>query len=156
MASVKYEVAASASLATTDLNALASGSGILCSTVYDNSGTGGLQYLYGFFELNVTFGTAPTLNNLVNLYLIPSLDGTNYSDTVNGATPFAPMTTYAGGFPVRAVTTAQRILLGGPGAPFLIPLPPLKFKAYVINNAGQAFPASGSTLNMVPYRYQVV
>ncbi len=150
--SIKYEAAAIASLLTTELNSLANGSGAIASAGYDNATN---LYLYGFFELNVTFGSNPTAGSTVDLYLIPAADGTNYDDGAGGASPVAPVTTYAGSFPLRAVTTAQKVSLGGPGGPSLIPLPPVPFKALLVNGSGQAFPASGSTLKMVPYRMQV-
>lgn len=150
MASIKLEAAAIASLATTELNSLANNAGAL-GAEYDNS-TG--LYLYGLFELNVTFGSAPTAGNTVDLYLIPAPDATNYDDAVTGASGSAPITTYVGGFPLRAVTTAQKVPLGL--GLTLVNLPPTKFKAFLLNKSGQAFPASGSTLKMVPYRYQSV
>lgn len=150
MASIKLEAAAISSIATTELNSLANNAGVL-GAEYDNSA--GL-YMFGVFELNVTFGTNPTAGNTVDLYLIPAPDGTNYDDAVTGASGAAPITTYVGGFPVRAVTTAQKVPLGL--GLTLINLPPTKFKAFLLNKSGQAFPASGSTLKMVPYRYQSV
>ena len=63
MASIKLEAAAISSIATTELNALANNAGAL-GAEYDNSS--GL-YLYGLFELNVTFGTNPTAGNTVDL-----------------------------------------------------------------------------------------
>lgn len=149
MATIKYDAAAIASLATTELNSLANGSGAI-GAEYDNATN---LYLYGLFELNVTFGTNPTAGALVNLYLVPAPDATNYDDAPTGASPAVPASEYVGGFPVRAVTTAQKIPLGL-GVFGLVPLPPVKFKAYLLNNSGQAFPASGSTLKMVPFRYQ--
>ncbi len=150
MASIKLEAAAISSIATTELNSLANNAGVL-GAEYDNSA--GL-YRFGVFELNVTFGTNPTAGNTVDLYLIPAPDGTNYDDAVTGASGAAPITTYVGGFPVRAVTTAQKVPLGL--GLTLINLPPTKFKAFLLNKSGQAFPASGSTLKLVPYRYQSV
>ena len=150
MASIKLEAAAISSIATTELNALANNAGAL-GAEYDNSS--GL-YLYGLFELNVTFGTNPTAGNTVDLYLIPAPDGTNYDDATTGASGAAPITTYVGGFPLRAVTSAQKVPLGL--GLTLINLPPTKFKAFLLNKSGQAFPASGSTLKMIPYRYQSV
>jgi hypothetical protein len=150
MAAIKLEAAAISSIATTELNALANNAGAL-GAEYDNS-TG--LYLYGLFELNVTFGTNPTAGNTVDLYLIPAPDGTNYDDNTAGASGAAPITTYVGGFPLRAVTTAQKVPLSL--GLTLINLPPTKFKAFLLNKSGQAFPASGSTLKMVPYRYQSV
>jgi len=151
MASIKYEVASISTLASTELNSLANGSGAI-GAEYDNATN---LYLMGLFELNVTFGTNPTAGALVNLYIVPAPDGTNYDDAPTGASPAVPATEYVGGFPCRAVSTAQKIPLGG-GGQGLVQLPPCKFKAYLLNNSGQAFPASGSTLKMIPVRYQSV
>ncbi len=153
MAELKYIAATIATLMTTELNSLANGSGAIASAGYDN---GANLYLYGWFELSVTFGTAPTANSTVSLYLVPAPDGTNYDDAITGASPFASPDMYVGAFVLRAVTTAQKISLGKSGPMGLIALPPVPFKAYLINNSGQAFPASGSTLKMVPYRIQSV
>ncbi len=150
MASIKLEAAAITTVASTELNSLANAALVL-GAEYDNS-TG--LYLYGLFELNVTFGSNPTAGNTVDLYIIPAPDGTNYDDAVTGAAGTAPITTYAGGFPLRAVTTAQKVPLGL--GLTLVNLPPTKFKVAVKNGSGQAFPSSGSTIKMIPYRYQSV
>jgi len=71
---------------------------------------------------------------------------------VTGASGQAPAPCYVGSFPLRAVTTAQKVPLGLGLA--LVNLPPTKFKAFLLNKSGQAFPASGSTLKLVPYRHQ--
>ena len=146
MAQTLELVAASAStgLMTTELNSLANGSSALGSTVLDNS-TG--LYLFLNAQLNVTFGSNPTANNTVDLYLIPSLDGTNYSDSAS-----TPNQLYVGSFPLRAVTTAQKIAL----LPSGVPLGPFKYKPFIVNNAGVAFPASGSTLDVYRYNQQAV
>ena len=150
MASIKLEAAAITTVASTELNSLANAA-LALGAEYDNSS--GL-YLYGLFELNVTFGSNPTAGNTVDLYLIPAPDGTNYDDAVTGASGTAPITTYVGGFPLRAVTTAQKVPLGL--GLTLVNLPPTKFKAFIVNKSGVAFPSSGSTVKMVPYRYQSV
>ncbi len=146
MGTVKYEAAAITSLLTTELDSLANGAGAL-GVEYDNA-TG--LYFWGDFELLVAFGTAPTADSVVELYLIPAADGTNYGDGAGGPSPVAPRNHYVGAWALRAVTTAQRLVLQG------VPLPPLMFKALVVNKSGQPFPASGSTVRIVPYRTQVV
>lgn len=151
MASIKLEQAAITTVLSTELNSLANNAAAL-GTEYDNSAN---QYLFGLFELSATFGSAPTAGNTVDLYIIPAPDGTNYDDAVTGASGSAPATAYAGGFPLRAVTTAQKVPLGL-GAAGYVQLPPTKFKAFVVNKSGVAFPASGSTVKMVPFRYQSV
>lgn len=146
--STKWEAAAQATVASTELNSLANGSAAL-GAEYDNSS--GL-YIRGIFELNVTFGTNPTANSLINVYLVPAPDGSNYDDSVTGAGGSAPVTGYIGGFPLRAVTSAQKVPLGI--GLQTIEIPPMKFKLLVLNNSGQSFPASGSTILLTPYRYQ--
>jgi hypothetical protein len=141
MASTKLAVAAAASIMTTDLNSLATGQSNL-SAAYDN---GTNLYIWGDFELLVTFGVAPTAGWMVDMYLAPAVDGSNYADSSDGASPVTSGPNYIGGYPLRAVTSAQRIVIRG------IPLPPCSFKIMLVNNSGQSMAASGNTLKMLPY-----
>lgn len=152
MAVEKWNAAAITSLATTELNSLANAAGAL-GVEYDNATN---DYPFGMFELTVTFAVAPTAGKTVDLYIVPATDGTNYSTNVTGASGYAQSTSYVGSFPLQAVTTLQRLNLGGIGARGTLYLPPVKFKAYLLNSSGQAFPASGSTLKMVAYQRQSV
>ena len=147
MTSIKLEAASISTVLSTELNSLANNAAAL-GTEYDNSSN---LYLWATFELNVQFGSSPTAGNTVDLYIIPAPDGTNYDDNTTGASGAAPSTSYVGGFPLRAVTSAQKVPLG---VARRIDLPPTKFKVFVVNGSGQAFPSSGSTVKMVPYRYQ--
>lgn len=149
MSSIKLEAASISTVLSTELNSLANNAAAL-GTEYDNSSN---LYLWATFELNATFGSAPTAGNTVDLYIIPAPDGTNYDDNTTGASGAAPSTSYVGGFPLRAVTSAQKVPLG---VVRRVDLPPTKFKVFVVNGSGQAFPASGSTVKMIPYRYQSV
>jgi len=68
------------------------------------------------------------------LYLVPSVDGTNYADTTN-------LSNYLiGVFALDAATTARR------EAVQMIPVPPGKFKLVIGNETGQAWASSGNTL----------
>lgn len=147
MGSIKLEAGSITSIMTTELNSLANNAAAI-GAEFDNSA--GL-WLFGLFELNVTFGTGPTAGSTVDLYIIPAPDGTNFDDAVTGASGSAPSTSYAGGFPLRSVTSAQKVPLG---VVRRIELPPTKLKAFVINRSGQSFPSSGSTVKLVPYGYQ--
>lgn len=141
-------IGAITTLGSTALDALANGSGILLSA-FDNDTD---KYMWAAFELIVTWASNPTLGNLVDLYLIPAPDNTTYDDSVDGASEYAPPSAYFGGFPVRAITTIQRIPLGWGGMSGWKSIPTVKFKPFVINNSGFAFPASGSILKMKPWR----
>lgn len=149
--SIKLEAGSITTIMDTQLNSLASNaSGVdgALGAEYDNSSASNL-YIWGLFELNVTFGTAPTDRTTVDLYLIPAPDGTNYDDsdaTANASR--APASCLVGSWEIKNTTSAQKIPL------FNIPLPPTKFKPFVLNQTNQAFPASGSTIKLVPYRLQ--
>lgn len=133
---------------STELNSLANATAVLQATgtnaAFDNS-LG--NWLWGDFELQVTFGTAPTAGAQVDLYLMPlgSAGGTTYWDFVTTA---VPPSLYIGSFVVRAVNTAQ--ILGFRG----VPLPPQKFILGLNNGSGQAFPASGSLVKFFSYGEQ--
>jgi hypothetical protein len=131
-----------ASVMSTGLNALAATTGKAISAAIDNSVTGDL---FDDLELSVTFASAPTAGTVVELYLLPSIDGgTTYPDGSSSVTPQSSL--YVGGFAVRAVTTAQVMVLRG------VALPPGSFKYLVQNTTNQAFPATGSTLERNSYQ----
>lgn len=150
MASIKAEVGTLQTMLSTELNSIATNAGAISTTAFDNSLTANL-WLFGDFELVVTFATAPTANTTVDLYLLSSLDATNYGDATTIAPAIGIPSHFIGAFPLRNITTAQRILL-----PTIAPirLPPTLIKLQAINRSGQAFPASGSTIKMLPSRYQ--
>lgn len=148
----KWSAGTLTTLASTELNSLANAAGAL-GVEYDNT-TNLLPF--GMFELTVTFGSAPTAGKTVDLYIVPTIDGTNYSTNVTGASGYAQSTSYVGSFPLQAVTTLQRLNVGGIGFRGTLFLPTTKFKAFILNSSGQAFPASGSTLKLLPYQRQSV
>lgn len=129
-----------ADVITTGLNSLANNAAALSAAQSNDAADEG--DLYADLELAVTFGTAPTENALVEVYIVRTVDGTNHeTDSAEGR----PKNGYVGGFVVDNVTTAQRLIL-----PFVL-LPPRDFKILLINKSGQAFPASGSTLKAYYY-----
>lgn len=139
------------SVMTTELNALALTSGKAISAAQSNAGdgldasTGG--DLFADLELKVTFASAPTAGTVVELYLLASIDGgTTYPD---GSTTVLPQSSsYVGGFAVRAVNTAQIMVVRG------IALPPDYYKYLVQNTTNVAFPATGSTLRENAYQIE--
>lgn len=129
---------------TTELNSLATATASALGPAQDNSSN---LDLYADFVLSVTFGTNPTANSTVDLYLLPAVDGTNYADAVVAATPAKNM--LVGSFYVRAVTTAQLIAITN------VPIPE-KFKMMVINNTGQTMAASANTVKYQSWHLQSV
>jgi hypothetical protein len=134
---------------STELNSLATSSGkaISSAQINDDSVTQPTLDLFADLELKVTFGTAPTAGSVVEVYLLPSIDGgTTYPD---GSTSIlAQSSLFVGGFAVRGTTAAQVMVLRG------IALPPGYYKYQVQNTTNQAFPASGSTLRQNTYQIQ--
>ena len=122
---------------STELNSLANAGRSAAGTEIDN---GTNLDMYGQLELQVTFATAPSPNGAITIYAISAADGINYEDGSNTVDPGAHK--YIDRIPVRAVTTDQR-LTGR-----LFPMLPAKTKFLVLNESGQAFPASGSTLTL--------
>lgn len=130
---------------STELNSLGATSGKAISSAIDNTTN---QDLFDDLELAVTFATGPTAGTVVEVYLLPSIDdGTVYPDGSSSILPQSYL--FIGGFAVRSVNTAQKMVLRG------VALPPGLFKYLIQNTTNQAFPASGSTLRRNSYQLQV-
>jgi len=123
---------------STELNSLANTNRTNAGTAIDN---GTNLDKYGWAKLLVTFGSAPSAGGYVELRMVLALDGTNYADGSSSADP--GLDSYVMTIPVAAVTSAQSKQVG----PFL--LPPCKCKFLVVNQSGVAFPASGSTIELL-------
>lgn len=102
---------------------------------------------YADAELYVTYGTAPSSTGYVALYLIPSLDETNFADGDASIVPSPAM--QVGTFMLQASTSAQRIILR------TIVVPPFPYKWLIWNRAGQAMAASGNLLRTRTYSPEV-
>lgn len=134
-----------ATVLSTELNSLANNSYSAASAA-QGSDTGAAE-VYGDFELVIASFT-PGSNPVVELYLIRSVDGTNYEDGGGSVAP--SQDAYVGAFQITTGTSAKRAVLRD------VPLPPGLWKAVVRNLAGAAFPASGNTLRVRPHSLQVV
>lgn len=134
-------------LLTTELNALVS-NGLALGAAFNNTqGQTGGGYTLCDVELVVTYGTAPTANTGVSVWFLGTQDGTNYEDGDTGTTPGRLPDVV---FPLRAVTTAQRILRR-------VLMPWGLFKPLAKNDGtGQAMAATGNTLKIRVVAYQGV
>src|ERR1700682_538184 len=146
LGSVKWDPTQIASLLTTQLDNLAAGAGSGLGAQYDNSDVAN-QFLFGMFQLDVTFGSAPTADTVVSLFLVPATDGTNYND---GGTSVQPQNFAICSFNMRNVNTQQLLSVWD------VVIPPTKFKLMAYNGTNQNFPASGSTVKMIPYGQRIV
>lgn len=141
MATVKWVAPeAIASALTTDLNSLGNGSVSAASAAIDNE-TG----LYQYISLELYLASLnPTGTPIVQVYLISTLDATNYDDTTPPT--FCLLTT----FDLATGSATKR------RTRWNIPIPPLSFKLLVKNGSGVAFASSGNTLKYRRYNAQVV
>ena len=129
---------------TTELNSMASAANVIGAAIANQTDKNKLMIA----ELVVTYGVAPAAGKSVDLYAVLSADGTNYSD---GDATIDQLMVYLCSFPLRAVTTAQRIVV--PNIPLLAPA---SFKLVLLNEAGQAMAASGNTLKYCTYNAEIV
>lgn len=105
-------------------------------------------YVIAEVELKVTYGTNPTANTGCSVWWCREVDGTNYEDGFDAS--LTPARAPDVVLPVRAVTTAQRIIR-------TCIIPPGAFYPLLKNDGtGQAMSASGNTLKIKPLTFQNV
>jgi hypothetical protein len=143
----KYALGAQTTLLSTGLNSLANNAQAISAAFDNTQGQTGDGYTLCDLELVVTYGGAPTANTGVSVWLVGSQDGSNYEDGDASVTP-ARLPDVV--FPLRAVTTAQRVIRR-------VWLPWGLVKAVLRNDGtGQAMAASGNTLKIRPVTRSMV
>jgi hypothetical protein len=146
MATELWIVGSQTTLLTTELNGLINNSLALGAVFNNLQGQTGGGYTFCDVELVVTYGTAPAANTGISFWFLGSQDGTNFED---GSTSITPGRMPDVVFPLRAVTTAQRILRR-------TWLPWGLWQPLVKNDGtGQALAASGNTLKIRPVTRQI-
>lgn len=146
MASIKLEYGSLTTALSTELNSLADDANAI-SAAWDNETDGWIfaDVEFSIGDTGYAIGTDPK----IYLYLLESMDGTNYEDGNASIDP--PETNLVGVFNLRpSVTSAQRHSLKR------IHLVPRKYKWLVINRVGQALSSTDNQLKFLPYRYKTV
>lgn len=101
------------------------------------------------FELTVGFGSSPAAGALINAYLVPAMDGTNYAD-VDATNHVMPPACFVGSFIVnKAQTATQKLVILG------VPLRPLLYKFWCDNQSAQTI-STGWLLKAVASQEQGV
>lgn len=132
---------------STELNSLADATLASLSSAQSNDQTGEFDIMCDAELVIAAQGSARAADAVVELYIVPTLDGTNYPDTSTDEL-LAPY--YVGSFPLDAATTSRRVVIEG------LRLPNSDFKVGAKNDTGQAFAASGSTIKLARYTYRDV
>ena len=131
---------------TQTLASLADGEWTSESDEIDNSST-----KYAFADLTLVLASAAFTgtDSVVEIYLIPSVDGTSYPNWTGNVTTDEQENNihFVGSVTTSGATEAQELALRN------VALPNGKFKFGVRNNSGVAFAASGNTLSWRPWQY---
>lgn len=108
------------------------------------------NYPFADFEFVCTSVAFAGADSAIEVYLVPTVDGTNYPDWAgDGVTDEQEHNVhFVGAFVTSGATAAQRLSLRD------IELPAGKFKVGVRNRGGIALAASGSTLKYRPWVYK--
>lgn len=118
----------------------------------DNSST-----LYAYADLDLVLGSAAFTGSDagIEVYIVPTVDGTNYPDWTGNSTSDAPGQShyFAAFLPVSGSTSAKRTVSASAAD---IPLPQGKFKFGIRNRGNVTLAASGNTLYWRPKSYDAV
>ncbi|NIT55419.1 MAG: hypothetical protein GWN00_04030 [Aliifodinibius sp.] len=127
---------------TNGLDGLADNTTNVGGTIFDNSSNLDF-YMCAELVLNSVDLSSET-NPTVELYMVPSIDGTNYCDTGSDAssTDIPPASTLAGIFIIQETNASHRAGIE------MFRIGPLKYTPVIINKTGQAFHATTNTLKM--------
>lgn len=130
-------------LLTTELNALADGGQSVGGTELDNATN---KDRWAVAVLNLDTVAATDALAVCELFQIIAPDGTNYEDST-----VVTETARCATFQVAAVATAQRIVSN----PFRL-RGPFKTKFILKNRSGEAFPATGSTVEIHTFNREIL
>lgn len=147
MSNIKWLDGSTATALSTELNSLTDTSRAISSAISQS----GLD-LYCDLELAVAYtSSAPSAGvKVAEVYLVPSVDGTNYAEASSSLTPQKSL--LAATFESRNGSTSTLEYLVATG----IPLPPRDFKLLLVNTSGKTLKSSGNTLKLRPYKLQNV
>ena len=109
---------------------------------------------YAFADLDLVLGSAVFSGSDagIEVYIVPTVDGTNYPDWSGNATTDAPEQAhyFVAFLPIKASTSAKRVVSSSQGH---IELPQGKFKFGIRSRANVALASSGNTLYWRPKSY---
>lgn len=147
-ADIKLKAVAATSVITTGMDSLVDTARAI-SADFDNSSS---LDPFADLELSIAYTTsAPSAGlKVAEVYLVPSIDGTNYAEGTTSLTPQKALLVAT--FETRNGSTSTVERLVAPG----ISLPPDHMKFLIVNTSGKTLKSSGNILKVRPYKYQSV
>lgn len=127
-------------------NSLATNTYSGLSDEIDNSTT---KYTHADLYMELGSAAYTGTGSGIEVYLVPSVDGTNYPTWTDSVSTDEPENTahFVGFMTTTASTAAQKMTLRA------VELPPGKYKWAIRNRSGVALPASGNALRWRPYGF---
>lgn len=144
---LKWTTPTLTTLLTTGLDGLTNGSEAE-SSAYDNSSN---LDMYADFVLAICYGTAPAAGlKVAELYIEPTVDGTNYPSVTSGGLPQKALLIGALESVLPSTSVVEYLVLLG------VPIPPGSFKILLSNTSGQTLKDNSvaKTLKMRAYKLQ--
>lgn len=112
---------------------------------------------YAFAQLDLVLGSAAFTGTDagIEVYIVPTVNGTNYPDWSGNATTDAPEQShyFVALLPLKASTSAKRVVSSSQGP---IELPQGKFRFGIRNRGNVTLAGSGNTLYWRPLSYDAV
>lgn len=142
-----YQAAAQTALNDTELGALANATWSSLSAEQDPTLSG---YMFMDIEVSLASLTPTGADAAIEIYVVPTLDGTNYPNFTESGTADeqenAPY--FVGSVPLSLDAEAQRQVLEG------VRVPTGPFKIGVRNQSNDALASSGNTVKWRPWSYK--
>ncbi len=152
MSSLKWELDGSVTtILSTELNSDVTGQLTVTTAINNSTGLNlycDIEVLHGTYGSSVNAGT-----KVADIYLLPTVDGTNYPTNDADSTTLYPAAKFLVGSSVKMSATGtggMRDVICG------IPLPVGDFKIGHLNTSGVTLAASGNTVKIRVYRAQSV
>lgn len=149
MASLKWEDGSEATVLSTELNSDVTGQ-LTVSAAIDNDAN--LNLYVDIEVVHSTYGSSVTAGTKVaDIYLLPTLDGTNFPTNDADSTTLYPEAKYLVGSVIKMSATGTggcRSIITG------VPLPARDFKIAHLNTSGVTLASSANTVKVRPYRSQ--
>lgn len=135
---------------STELNGLVQNGGIaVSSSAIDNT-----SGLYTFADFEIFTGQTIGQGDFISIFLIESLDGTNYDDAALSSFSFGSHGGTGGGSVSKLIGSIKPDSASTRKVLRSIVLPPTKFKVMLQNWCASQLVASGNTVKMIRYNLQ--